>query len=69
VDSWQDKDDASWGPNNKFRFPLRDGSGGIWRRLFEQINPNKFQFNCAVVEVDADNKALKLSDGARMAPT
>jgi len=25
-----DKDDISWGPNNKFKFPLRGGTGAIW---------------------------------------
>lgn len=60
----QDKDDASWGPNNKFRFPLRGGTGAIWEGLYRAINKNHFVFNASVTQVDADNKVITLSDGA-----
>lgn len=28
-----DKEDAGWGPNAVFRFPLRGGTGGIWKAV------------------------------------
>ena len=59
----QGKDDASWGPNNTFRFPLRGGTGTIWKNLYEQIDQSKFRFNAKVVAVDADKKVLTLADG------
>jgi len=57
------KDDASWGPNNTFRFPLRGGTGRIWQKVYETINPKRFRFNARVVGVDADAKVLMLAGG------
>lgn len=66
--SSQGKDDANWGPNNKFRFPMRNGTGAIWQGLFEAIEPNRFRFNVSVSEINAEAKQIILSDGkmARM---
>lgn len=27
------KEDAGWGPNAVFRFPLEGGTGGIWKKV------------------------------------
>jgi len=59
----QGKDDASWGPNNKFRFPMRGGSGAVWTGLFEAIDQTKFRLDVSVSEVNADAKQITLSDG------
>ena len=32
-----EKDDRAWGPNNTFRYPLRGGTGEVWRRLHERV--------------------------------
>lgn len=61
------KDDASWGPNNTFRFPLRGGTGAIWQQVYEKVDPSKFRFNATVVGVDADAKVLRLADGTQVA--
>ena len=60
------KDDASWGPNNTFRFPLRGGTGRIWQKVYEEIDPSKFKFNARVIGVDADAKLLTLADGSQV---
>ena len=31
------RDDVSWGPNNRFRFPRRGGTGAIWRALSDRL--------------------------------
>src|ERR1051325_10496483 len=31
------RDDVSWGPNNRFRFPRRGGTGAVWRALAQQL--------------------------------
>ncbi|MFQ5668096.1 MAG: protoporphyrinogen/coproporphyrinogen oxidase [Candidatus Binatia bacterium] len=31
------RDDVSWGPNNRFRFPVRGGTGATWRALAERL--------------------------------
>ena len=59
----QGKDDASWGPNNTFRFPLRDGTGAIWSSLYSKIDPSRFKFNARVTEINADKRIITLSDG------
>lgn len=62
----QDKDDASWGPNNKFRFPLHGGTGAIYEGLYKAVPQKHFKFNASVVHIDADKKVLKLADGASL---
>ena len=57
------EDDASWGPNNKFRFPLHGGSGFVWDKLAEKINPEKMKLNAKVVSVNSADKVLTLEDG------
>ena len=37
-----ERDDVSWGPNNKFRFPVRGGTGEVWRRLGERLRGSGF---------------------------
>src|SRR5271154_437071 len=32
-----EQDQASWGPNRRFRFPLRGGTGSIWQSLGSRI--------------------------------
>ncbi len=59
----QGKDDASWGPNNTFRFPLRGGTGTIWQNVYDKVDPAKFRFDARVTAVDADARVLTLSDG------
>lgn len=56
--------DTTWGPNHTFRFPLRGGTGFIWRRIYEGIDLSKFRFNSEIVAVDADRKLLRLADGS-----
>lgn len=33
-----EKDDVSWGPNNKFKFPLYGGTGAIWNNMLPKLN-------------------------------
>ena len=57
------EDDASWGPNNKFRFPLHGGSGFVWDKLAQKINPDKLKLDSKVVLVNSADKLLTLHDG------
>jgi len=40
-----ERDDPAWGPNNTFRFPLRGGTGAIWRAVAGLIPASKFRYN------------------------
>lgn len=57
------KDDLSWGPNNTFQFPLRGGTGGIWRACAERLPAEKLLFNRRVVAVDLAARQVRTDDG------
>ena len=56
---------GNWGPNATFRFPARDGTGGIWTAVADTIPKEKKRFgNSGKVEkVDAEAKKVHLADG------
>lgn len=35
------KEDAGWGPNAVFRFPLEGGTGGIWKKVAQLLPQDK----------------------------
>jgi protoporphyrinogen oxidase len=57
------RDDVSWGPNNTFRFPLRGGTGEVWRRMARRFPANRLQFGKALEFVETARKRLRFSDG------
>jgi protoporphyrinogen oxidase len=56
---------GGWGPNATFRFPARDGTGGIWIAVANTLPKEKTRFGSHgyVTKVDADNKKVQLKDG------
>jgi len=60
---------GNWGPNATFRFPARNGTGGIWIAVAKTLPKNKTRFGKkgAVKKVDADNKTVTLADGTSIA--
>lgn len=56
---------GNWGPNATFRFPARDGTGGIWIAVASTLPKHKTRFGKKgeVQKVDADAKQVTLSDG------
>ncbi|MEK6968539.1 MAG: FAD-dependent oxidoreductase [Nanoarchaeota archaeon] len=61
----QEKDDVSWGPNNKFRFPLKGGTGEIWKRLASRIDKDKIFLNSEAVQVNTKKKYVVFKDGKK----
>ena len=64
-----DRDDVSWGPNNRFRFPRRGGTGAIWRRLaaqLEQSAPGRLRFGRRLAAIDTSRHVATFADGARV---
>ena len=57
-----ERDDAAWGPNNKFRFPLNGGTGEIYRRV-ARCFPQKIHYSKELVEVDTARRHISFSDG------
>lgn len=56
---------GGWGPNATFRFPARNGTGGIWNAVAATLPAEKkcFGEGSAVVTVDAGLKLATLKDG------
>jgi protoporphyrinogen oxidase len=58
-----EKDDLSWGPNNKFQFPRSGGTGAIWHSLAKQIGEGYFQYRTRVTAIDWKKKTVTTDDG------
>jgi protoporphyrinogen oxidase len=56
-------DDVSWGPNNTFQFPKKDGTGAIWEALSDQVGRDKILVNTPVINIDPIHKKIQLQDG------
>ncbi|EXJ67529.1 uncharacterized protein A1O5_09542 [Cladophialophora psammophila CBS 110553] len=56
---------GNWGPNATFRFPARDGTGGIWIAVAKTLPEEKKRFGKkgTVKKVNADKKQVLLADG------
>ena len=62
------RDDVSWGPNNRFRFPRRGGTGAVWRALARRLaarpgRAGRLMFGAAVRHVDTRERRVALADG------
>ncbi|KAL2213797.1 UDP-galactopyranose mutase [Sarocladium strictum] len=57
---------GNWGPNATFRFPARDGTGGIWIAVAETLPKEKKRFGKQgeVTKVDAEKKIVHFKDGS-----
>ena len=56
---------GNWGPNATFRFPARDGTGGIWIAVADTLPKEKTRYgkHGEVTKVNADKKIVTLADG------
>lgn len=58
------KDDLAWGPNNRFRFPLRGGTGEVWKRLYAKLDHTDMFFNASVRAVNTAARTVEFNDGS-----
>ncbi|EPR44225.1 amine oxidase, flavin-containing [Desulfovibrio sp. X2] len=56
------EDDVAWGPNNTFGFPLRGGTGEIFRRLAARI-ADRVVYDAEAAAVDPVRKEVRTADG------
>jgi protoporphyrinogen oxidase len=56
---------GGWGPNATFRFPARDGTGGIWIAVSNTLPKENKRYGPKgeVTKVDAEKKVVTLKDG------
>ncbi len=57
-----DTDDVSWGPNNKFKYPLYGGTGGLYTPFLNYVGDHLY-LNKNAVAVDPEAKQIFFSDG------
>ncbi|NJO83123.1 MAG: NAD(P)-binding protein [Blastochloris sp.] len=57
-----DKSDKGWGPNNKFKYPLYGGTGGLYTPFTKYIGHN-LHLNKSAVTIDPVAKQITFSDG------
>jgi protoporphyrinogen oxidase len=58
------RDDAGWGPNSKFKYPLYGGTGGLYTRLQPYV-ANHLRLNRRLVQINLTDKTLKFADGGQ----
>ncbi len=65
----QGKTAGNWGPNATFRFPARDGTGGIWTAVARTLPDDKKRFSKkgSIKAVNADRKEVLMEDGTIIA--
>lgn len=56
------EDDASWGPNNSFKFPLYGGTGGLYERFHPYVDDH-LSLDKQAVAVDATARVVRFADG------
>jgi UDP-galactopyranose mutase len=59
-----DEPALAWGPNDRFRYPLRGGTGALSRKIAAPLLDN-IRFECRVVAVDPDGRVVHTADGGR----
>lgn len=57
------RDDVSWGPNRRFRFPLRGGTGAIWRAVAGGLPAERSRYGARAVALDLGRRSLALPNG------
>lgn len=57
---------GNWGPNTTFRFPSRNGTGGIWKSVASLLPQKKMRFGKRgqVTQIDVERKLATFADGS-----
>jgi protoporphyrinogen oxidase len=61
-----ERDEVSWGPNNRFRFPKSGGTGAVWKACAGMLPAERMRFNVFVKFVDTARKVVVLSTGEQI---
>jgi protoporphyrinogen oxidase len=57
-------EDAGWGPNSTFRYPLRGGTGAVWTACAQALPSDRLHFGLPADMVDLERREVVTSDGA-----
>lgn len=58
-----EQDDLGWGPNSKFKFPLRGGTGEIYRRAGKSLGDH-IKYGKELAEIDIERHQISFADGS-----
>ncbi|MDX2147052.1 MAG: FAD-dependent oxidoreductase [Planctomycetota bacterium] len=58
-----DSNDFGWGPNNRFKFPLKGGTGAFYAR-FEPVIREQLRLSRSIAWIDVDKKVAGYTDGS-----
>jgi protoporphyrinogen oxidase len=61
-----EQDQVSWGPNRRFRFPRRGGTGAVWRSLGRRIPDANLKMLCKVDAIDARRRMMTFYGGEQL---
>ena len=50
-----------WGANDTFRYPIRGGTGEIWKRLLSRLDGRKVFLNSPVAGIDTTKKEIRVN--------
>jgi protoporphyrinogen oxidase len=54
-------DDTGWGPNRRFRFPRRGGTGAVWTGLAALLPPSRLHYGWPVTGVDVVARTVSVA--------
>ncbi|MBE7542768.1 MAG: FAD-dependent oxidoreductase [Bryobacteraceae bacterium] len=57
------REDAGWGPNSTFRYPLRGGTGAVWTACAQALPSTGVNLGLAAEAVNLDRREVVTSDG------
>ncbi len=57
------RDHTSWGPNATFRFPMRGGTGAVWRAVAGLLPPERLLFGRRVSAIDPQARRVRTDTG------
>lgn len=57
------RDDVGWGPNSRFRFPARGGTGEIWKECARRLPRERLHFGRPVVAIDLRRRTVTTAAG------
>jgi protoporphyrinogen oxidase len=63
----ENRDDVSWGPNQRFRFPRHGGTGAIWTGVAALLPEQNLRLRSTVSSLDAAAHHLRLAGGEILA--
>lgn len=57
-----EQDDYGWGPNNRFKYPLRGGTGEFYRRIGATLDGH-IRYGRSLVSIDPASRVARFDDG------